>query len=41
MSTVQFRLSDSLKLGAMSGWLPSIPVSMITTITPGFPSCWA
>ena len=27
MSVVKFRLSDRLKFGAMSGWLPSIPVS--------------
>ena len=34
MSVVKLRLSAALKLGAMSGWLPSTPVSMIPTVTP-------
>jgi hypothetical protein len=34
MSVVKFRLSVLLKFAAMSGWLPSIPVSMIPTSTP-------
>ena len=33
MSTVKFRLRLLLKFGAMSGWLPSTPVSMIPTRT--------
>ena len=39
MSVVQFRLSALLKFGAMSGWDPSIPVSITATITPLSPSC--
>jgi hypothetical protein len=34
MSVVKFRLSAALKLGARSGWVPSMPVSMMPTVTP-------
>ncbi len=34
MSVTKFRLSALLKLGATSGWLPSMPVSMMPTRTP-------
>jgi hypothetical protein len=37
MSVVKFRLSAALKLGARSGWLASIPVSMIPTSTSWVP----
>ena len=37
MSVVKLRLSERLKLGAMSGCDPSIPVSMIPTRTPELP----
>jgi hypothetical protein len=33
MSVVKFRLRSRLKFGAMSGWFPSIPVSMTPTRT--------
>ena len=34
MSTVKLRLSALEKFGAMSGWVPSMPVSMMPTSTP-------
>jgi hypothetical protein len=34
MSVVKLRLSRRLKLGSMSGWVPSTPLSMIPTMTP-------
>jgi hypothetical protein len=37
MSVVKFRLRAASKLGLMSGWLPSTPVSMIPTMTPRRP----
>ncbi len=33
MSLTKLRLSDLLKLGATSGWLPSMPVSITPTST--------
>ena len=49
MSVVKLRLSALEKFGAMSGWVPSMPVSMMPTSTPsprsssaGLPSAfWA
>jgi hypothetical protein len=37
LSTVKFRLSSRLRFGAMSGWLPSTPVSMMPTRTSWVP----
>jgi hypothetical protein len=39
MSTVKLRLSSASKFGAMSGWDPSMPVSMMPTSTRGSPCC--
>ena len=34
LTTVKLMLRSLLKFGAMSGWLPSTPVSMMPTVTP-------
>ena len=33
MSVTKFRLPSASKFGAMSGWVPSTPVSMMPTVT--------
>ena len=41
MSVVKFRLRDLLTLSSRSGWLASMPVSMMPTRTFGLPGCTA
>lgn len=36
-SVVKLRLRWRLKFGLMSGWLPSMPVSILPTMTPDLP----